>query len=290
MGTTKIYRVQTGAYSVKKNAVKERDKVAKVIDEKPIIVQVGNLYKVQIGAYVIKENAEICAKKVKKAGFDAIISTSITKTTDPEEKKTEKPKETAKPAAEKKPKKEENYLENAQKHMPIVYKTICVVGCRHKGGAKSFKEIKRKKITTCATSASAVFQEAGILPVGKIVTHTKAVGGSNKNQIKKKNTLKKAMKGYSNLDFTKCKIVKCMKPFAKLSDECKQAGVFYIQDSNACMSAGKDKNGVWWIYSCNESGRQMKHGRYVKNKMRSGYCFKRPILFAIVPLKKRKSK
>jgi hypothetical protein len=279
MATTTIYRVQAGAYSKKSNAAKMQSQLAKVSDEKPIIVLVNNMYKVQVGAYTIKKNAEICQQKLKKAGFETIIATSTTKVTQPKEK----PKTDKKPAEKSV---EVSPLKEAQKHLPIVYKTIVVYRCKHKGGAKSLAEIKKKRITTCSTSASVVFQEANILPVGKIVTHTKAVGGSNKNQIKKKNTLKKAMKGYSNLDFTKCKIVKCMKPFAKLSDECKQAGVFYIQDSNACMSAGKDKNGKYWIYSCNESGRQMKNGHYVKNKMSSGYCFKRPILFAIVPLKK----
>ena len=69
-----LYRVQTGAFSVKSNA----DALAVKLKAKGFdtyMVKVGNLYKVQVGAFSVKSNADAMMKKLKDAGFDAFITT-----------------------------------------------------------------------------------------------------------------------------------------------------------------------------------------------------------------------
>ena len=69
-----LYRVQTGAFSVKSNA----DALAAKLKAKGFdtyMVKVGNLYKVQVGAFSVKSNADAMMKKLKDAGFDAFITT-----------------------------------------------------------------------------------------------------------------------------------------------------------------------------------------------------------------------
>ena len=69
-----LYRVQTGAYSVKANADAQLAKV-KAAGFDTYMVQVDGLYKVQVGAYKVKANAEAQMAKLKAAGFDAFITT-----------------------------------------------------------------------------------------------------------------------------------------------------------------------------------------------------------------------
>lgn len=69
----KYYRVQTGAYSKKINAIALQVKL-KLAGFTAIIKQYGNLYKVQIGAYSKKSNAETMLEKVKAKGFNAFIT------------------------------------------------------------------------------------------------------------------------------------------------------------------------------------------------------------------------
>lgn len=73
--TKKLYRVQTGAYSVEKNALSLQ---GKLINKgfNAVVVKVGTLYKVQVGAYSQKTNAEAMVAKLKKKGFNSIISYS----------------------------------------------------------------------------------------------------------------------------------------------------------------------------------------------------------------------
>ncbi len=69
-----LYRVQTGAFSVKSNA----DALAAKLKAKGFdtyMVKVGNLYKVQIGAFGVKANADAMMQKLKAACFDAFITT-----------------------------------------------------------------------------------------------------------------------------------------------------------------------------------------------------------------------
>lgn len=70
-----MYRVQVGAYSVKKNAENQLAKVKKAgFDAFIATVNNGKLYRVQVGAYTVRSNAEAMLKKVKAAGFDAFIA------------------------------------------------------------------------------------------------------------------------------------------------------------------------------------------------------------------------
>ena len=74
--STTLYKVQIGAYSVKRNAVNQV-KLAKQRGFKDAFAtKVGNLYRVQLGAYSVKSNADRQLKKAKSAGFkDAFITT-----------------------------------------------------------------------------------------------------------------------------------------------------------------------------------------------------------------------
>ncbi len=69
-----LYRVQTGAFSVRKNADALEAKLKKAGFD-TYMVKVGNLFKVQVGAYSVKANADAMATKLKKAGFDTYITT-----------------------------------------------------------------------------------------------------------------------------------------------------------------------------------------------------------------------
>lgn len=71
-----LYRVQVGAYSVKKNAENQLAKVkaAGFSDAFIAVVDGGKLYRVQVGAFSVKANAEAQLAKVKAAGFSAFIT------------------------------------------------------------------------------------------------------------------------------------------------------------------------------------------------------------------------
>lgn len=70
-----LYRVQTGAFKVKKNAEALEAKV-KAAGFDTYITIVDNMYKVQVGAFSKKENATALAAKLKAAGFDCFITTN----------------------------------------------------------------------------------------------------------------------------------------------------------------------------------------------------------------------
>lgn len=70
--SSKLYRVQTGAFAKKENAVVLRDKVRKAGFDTMINYD-GKYYRVQVGAFSQKANAEATAKKLKAAGFDTMI-------------------------------------------------------------------------------------------------------------------------------------------------------------------------------------------------------------------------
>ena len=69
-----LYRVQTGAFSVKSNADALLAKV-KAAGFDTYMVKVNGLYKVQVGAYGVKANADAMAAKLKTKGFDVYITT-----------------------------------------------------------------------------------------------------------------------------------------------------------------------------------------------------------------------
>lgn len=67
-----LYRVQVGAYGVKKNAETMLAKL-KAAGFAGIILQSGKLYRVQVGAYGVKKNADAMLKRLKAAGFSGFI-------------------------------------------------------------------------------------------------------------------------------------------------------------------------------------------------------------------------
>lgn len=69
-----LYRVQVGAYKVKKNADAQLAKV-KAAGFDTYMVKVDDLYKIQVGAYSVKANADNMLAKLKAAGFSAFITT-----------------------------------------------------------------------------------------------------------------------------------------------------------------------------------------------------------------------
>lgn len=71
-----LYRVQTGAFTVWKNAERMKTELQKKGFKDAFIttVDLGQLfYRVQVGSFSVKANAEAMQKKLKKAGFDALI-------------------------------------------------------------------------------------------------------------------------------------------------------------------------------------------------------------------------
>ena len=71
-----LYRVQTGAFTVWKNAERMKTELQKKGFRDAFIttVDLGQLfYRVQVGAFSVKSNAEAMKKKLQKAGFDAVI-------------------------------------------------------------------------------------------------------------------------------------------------------------------------------------------------------------------------
>lgn len=168
-----------------------------------------------------------------------------------------------------------NYRKLVIEKAKIVYETVVKLGCQHKSGAKTLIQIQNKKITTCATSVSAVLQEAGILPKGKLISHTKAVGSSV--AVKKKNTIAKAISGTSSLKAGTYKIIKMGKKFKNIPAKYRVAGTVLVYDSN--IGIVKDSNS---IYSTNNGASQKKNGKYINDVAKSGYCFTSPVLYVIL--------
>lgn len=72
--TKTIYRVQTGAYSVKDYAIEFLAKVRKHFSD-AYMVSANGMYKIQVGAFEVQDNAKRFLSTVKNAGFDAFITT-----------------------------------------------------------------------------------------------------------------------------------------------------------------------------------------------------------------------
>lgn len=72
-----IYRVQTGAFRVKRYAQDYLEKVRSNGFLNAYMVYTGGLYKIQVGAFAQPENARAYVQKMKNAGFDAFM-TSVT--------------------------------------------------------------------------------------------------------------------------------------------------------------------------------------------------------------------
>ena len=69
-----FYRVQVGAFSLKKNATAKCDAV-KSAGFDAFVVQVGALWKVQVGAFAVRANADAMVRKLQAAGFLALVVT-----------------------------------------------------------------------------------------------------------------------------------------------------------------------------------------------------------------------
>lgn len=72
-----LYRVQVGAFSLKKNATAKCDAV-KSLGFAAIVVPVGALWKVQVGAFTVKANAEEMVKKLQACGYTGIVVKATT--------------------------------------------------------------------------------------------------------------------------------------------------------------------------------------------------------------------
>lgn len=161
-----------------------------------------------------------------------------------------------------------NYLQRVADASDRVYSAVLY--CKHAAGAYSLADIIAKKKTTCATSASSAMQIAGICKPGKLVSHTKAGGH--------KLTKKSAISGMENLIMDRCGIIRANKKFKDLPAKYKKKGMVYVYDSNIAICAGDSM-----IYSTNNGSSQLVNGKYVKVKMKSGYCFTSKILYVIAP-------
>ena len=73
INTEKRYRIQSGSFSVKANAINLENRL-KQSGFNTSIVQVYGLYKVQIGSFENKANTETILKKAKEDGFNAFVT------------------------------------------------------------------------------------------------------------------------------------------------------------------------------------------------------------------------
>ena len=162
-----------------------------------------------------------------------------------------------------------NYLTRAADAAKKVYPLS--IGKVHSGSdagkVVSLSSLKKHHSLSCNRMMSITLQEAGLLEKGQIVSHTKKSKG--------KKTISDAMKNVKALKH--CKVIWVNKRYKDLPAEYKKAGVAYIQNSNACISAGGGK-----IWSCNRSKgyRYRSKTDYYRS---SGYPFSSKILVVIVP-------
>ena len=178
-------------------------------------------------------------------------------------KPVEAPTETAKAAAP------TNYRKAAAEAAKRIYPLA--KGKKHGSGVQkrvtTLEEFQKQGELNCHLMASLVLQEAGCLPKGKVITHTKKASGKEK--------ITDAVRGTENLKH--CKVYWVNKKFSKLPKKWKKAGCVYIQNSNACVSAGGG-----WVWTCNKRvGAWYKvKGDYCKDH---GYVKTSKILCVIVP-------
>jgi hypothetical protein len=162
-----------------------------------------------------------------------------------------------------------NYLTRAADAAKKVYPLS--IGKVHSGSdagkVVSLSSLKKHHSLSCNRMMSITLQEAGLLEKGQIVSHTKKAKG--------KKTIADAVKNVKALKH--CKVIWVNKRYKDLPAEYKKAGVAYIQNSNACISAGGGK-----IWSCNRSKgyRYRSKTDYYRS---SGYPFTSKILVVIVP-------
>lgn len=162
-----------------------------------------------------------------------------------------------------------NWRERVAKAAKEVY-PLCVGkvhGGTDVGKVVDLASLKKHKALSCNRMVSITLQEAGLLPKGVVLAHTEKAAG--------KKTVKDAVKNVVKLSH--CEVHWFNKKFKDLPEKWKQAGCIYIQNSNACISAGGGK-----IWSCNRSKGYKYRGRgdYLRT---DGYPFDSGILVVIVP-------
>lgn len=161
------------------------------------------------------------------------------------------------------------YRRRVAEQAKVVY-PLCV-GKVHSGAnvgkVNSLESLKAHKALSCNRMASITMQQAGLLDKGVVVSHTKKRSG--------KKSIDDAVSNWRRLKH--CKVYWVNKRFQDLPDKWKKAGIVYIQNSNACISAGNGK-----IWSCNGAKGHRYTGRsdYLKT---DGYPFTSRILVVVVP-------
>ena len=81
-----LYKVQTGAFAIKRNAEKQAAKVIAKLGIRTTIIREGLIYKVQCGAFSQYGNAVTMANRLRGAGFKALIKLAVVET-EPTDKK-----------------------------------------------------------------------------------------------------------------------------------------------------------------------------------------------------------
>lgn len=81
-----LYKVQTGAFAIKRNAEKQAAKVIEALGIRTTIIREGLIYKVQCGAFSQYSNAVTMANRLRSAGFKALIKLAVVET-EPDDKK-----------------------------------------------------------------------------------------------------------------------------------------------------------------------------------------------------------
>ena len=81
-----LYKVQTGAFAIKRNAEKQAAKVIAKLGIRTTIVREALIYKVQCGAFSQYGNAVTMANRLRGAGFSAVIKLAVVET-EPDDKK-----------------------------------------------------------------------------------------------------------------------------------------------------------------------------------------------------------
>ena len=179
-----------------------------------------------------------------------------------------------------------DYLKNAQHWVDIVYQKIYDVECKHvKPHPRAFEEIEKLKTINCGSSVSITYQQAGIIDKGKRVGHSarqeKTVDYKKYYDVPDlKKSLKLSFNNPENFKKGTCDFVKVMERYEKMPDWLKQKGILYVQNSNICISAGKNK-----IYSCNSTGHTYGEGKskVLRTDMKHEAAFRSLTLWAVVP-------
>ena len=81
-----LYKVQTGAFAIKRNEEKQAAKVIAKLGIRTTIIREEAIYKVQCGAFSQYGNAVTMANRLRGAGFKAIIKLAVMET-EPDDKK-----------------------------------------------------------------------------------------------------------------------------------------------------------------------------------------------------------